>query len=305
LLVYDFSHTFVEGLQNIANAYIKKWVGMAKFGTIPIILYMPKKDKGLGVTNLVNYYEDLGIVREHILKYSGDPMIVRLAERRLTRAKADQHRKWKAPIALQEAERGLELDAMTAEGQTTRAGIGFGLQRRGQMPEAGTKAHRERVVEWHKERLVEEQRRQLGELQMQGDWVQWKGVMDRDLSWNSAVYRLRQSEVKFLLQAMSRVAPTPDHLRRMGYITDDRCPLCVRPHCDLLHVLSYCPVALEQNRYTWRHNEVLRILHFYVGLAVRAVAKKKPRTKQQSAMVFVKEGADLRKLKKREKSPAI
>ena len=34
------------------------------------------------------------------------------------------------------------------------------------------------------------------------------------------------------------------------------------------------------------------------------MAKKKPRTKQQSAMVFVKEGADW-KLKKREKSPAI
>ena len=266
---------------------------------------MPKKDKGLGVINLEHFYENLGIVREHLLKYSGDPVIVRLAARRLARAKADRHRKWHAPMALVVAERGLALDAMTAAGQTTRAGIGFGLQRRGQMPAAGTKAHRERVTAWHKERLVEEQRRQLGELQMQADWVQWKGVMSRDLSWTSIVYRLRQSEVKFLLQGMARVAPTPDHLWRMGYLDDDRCPLCARPHCDLLHVLSYCKVALEQNRYRWRHNEVLRILHFYIGLAVRAAAKKVRRTTQRSAMVFVKEGADLWKLKNFEQLPAI
>ena len=181
LLVYDFPHTFVEDLQRIANAYVKKWVGMARFGTNPIILYMPKKDKGLGVINLEHFYENLGIVREHLLKYSGDPVIVRLAARRLARATADRHRKWYAPMALV-AERGLALDAMTAAGQATRADICFGLQRRGQMPAAGTKAHRERVTAWHKERLVEEQRRQLGELQMQADWVQWKGVMSRDLS---------------------------------------------------------------------------------------------------------------------------
>ena len=124
LRVYDFPHTFVEDLQRIANAYVKKWVGMARFGTNPIILYMPKKDKGLGVINLEHFYENLGIVREHLLKYSGDPVIVRLAARRLARAKADRHRKWHAPMALVVAERGLALDAMTAAGQTTRAGIG-------------------------------------------------------------------------------------------------------------------------------------------------------------------------------------
>ena len=54
LLVYDFPHTFIVELQALANAYVKKWVGMARYGTNPLILYLPKKDKGLGVVNLVS-----------------------------------------------------------------------------------------------------------------------------------------------------------------------------------------------------------------------------------------------------------
>jgi hypothetical protein len=126
--------------------------------------------------------------------------------------------------------------------------------------------------------------------------------MHRDLSWNHIKNRLRQSEVKFLLQAMPGVAPEPAHLRRMGYLQEDRCPLCKRPGCDLLHILTYCPVALEQGRLTWRHNEVLRVLHFYIGKAVRGVKKAKVEARQGN-MVFVKEGADLRKHKAREKAP--
>ena len=166
------------------------------------------------------------------------------------------------------------------------------------MPEVGSKEHRKRVTEWHMARSVEEMRRLLGELEMQGDWVSWQGVMERDLSWNTALYRL-----KFLLQGMSRVAPSPDHLRRMNYIADDRCPLCAHPRCDLLHIESYCGVALEQGRYTWRHNEVLRPLHHFIGLRARAV--KKPAVAKPRVMVFVKEGEARRQPSERKKTPAL
>ena len=32
----------------------------------------------------------------------------------------------------------------------------------------------------------------------------------------------------------------------------------------LNHILSYCSVALEQGRYTWRHNSVLRTIHNFI-----------------------------------------
>ena len=43
---------------------------------------------------------------------------------------------------------------------------------------------------------------------------------------------------------------------RWGKRVSDRCPFCGNTQT-LLHVLSNCGVALEQGRYTWRHDSVL------------------------------------------------
>ena len=239
---------------------------------------------------LTYFFQKLGLVREHLLKYSGDPVIVRLAERRLARGAEEQKRKWQAPVALHMAERGLILDAMTAAGQTTRAGIGFGSQRRGPPPRTGSAEHRATVIEWWADRGVEEQMRCLGELAMQADWLKWEGVMAGDLEWNKVLYRLSPAELKFYLQAMQNVAPTPDYLRMTGYLKDPRCNLCHKYGCSLFHILSHCVVALEQGRLTWRHNELLRILHIFVGKFIRSLSKHPLPAVEHRAMKFVKAG---------------
>ena len=42
----------------------------------------------------------------------------------------------------------------------------------------------------------------------------------------------------------------------LGKRVSDRCPFCGNTQT-LLHILSNCPTALDQGRYTWRHNSVL------------------------------------------------
>jgi len=100
------------------------------------------------------------------------------------------------------------------------------------------------------------------------------------------------AELKFYLQAMNNVAPTPDYLRMTGYLTDPRCSLCHKYGCSLFHILSHCDVALEQGRLTWRHNELLRILHFFVGKFIRSLSNQPlPRVENPRArMDFVKAG---------------
>jgi hypothetical protein len=181
---------------------------------------------------------------------------------------------------------------MTAAGQTTRAGIGFGNQRRGPPPRVGSAEHRASVIEWWADRGVEEQLRRLGELAMQADWMKWEGIMAGDLEWNKVLYRLSPAELKFYLQAMQNVAPTPDYLRMTGYLKDPKCNLCHKYGCSLFHILSHCEVALEQGRLTWRHNELLRILHFFVGKFIRSVSTRPlPSAENRNARVeFVKAG---------------
>ena len=59
--------------------------------------------------------------------------------------------------------------------------------------------------------------------------------------------------------------PTPTSLARWNMKVSPSCPLCQHPSCTAKHVLSCCPLALQQGRYTWRHDNALKIIfHFLV-----------------------------------------
>ena len=74
--------------------------------------------------------------------------------------------------------------------------------------------------------------------------------------WRSYLWDIPQGILKFAINAGINTLPTLDNLRRWGKRVNDRCPFCGNTQT-LLHVLSNCNVALDQGRYTWRHNSVL------------------------------------------------
>src|SRR6476619_5466336 len=49
-------------------------------------------------------------------------------------------------------------------------------------------------------------------------------------------------------------------LRLWGYTDSAACTLCGAVQCTLHHLLVNCKYALEQGRYTWRHNSVLKCM---------------------------------------------
>ena len=268
-------------------------------GPNSVILYLPRSEKGLGIIKLTHYFKNGAIVREHLLKHSDDPVIRRLAERRLEQGRENAHLKWTAPEQLHTAERGLFNDHLMNAGQQGRAGIGFGSQHRGELPEAGTSEHRQAVTQWLKTQNVQELLVSLTALSRQQDWRQWDAIMAQDLSWGRLLYRMAESDVKFLLQGTLQILPTPQYLRTMGYIPGMSCPLCGTKCCSFKHIASYCPFALEQQRYTWRHNEVLKLLHYVIGLCVRALQKRgKPKKPPAKKASFVLQGQDLPKKEK-------
>ena len=74
-----------------------------------------------------------------------------------------------------------------------------------------------------------------------------------------------------------------------------------------MHVLSYCSVGLKQGRYTWRHNEELRLLHFEIGKRVRGMTQARvlPRPKKTAVKRFLKEGATGKPQRQKEKVPIL
>ena len=66
---------------------------------------------------------------------------------------------------------------------------------------------------------------------------------------------------------MQNTLPHNVNLKRWNKSESDLCPLCGNRQT-LLHVLNNCPVALKSDRYTWRHNSVLKAIsgHISTGL---------------------------------------
>jgi len=62
-----------------------------------------------------------------------------------------------------------------------------------------------------------------------------------------------------LLRSVYDVLPSPTNLCIWGLAENPNCKLCGKP-ANLEHVLSSCSVALSEGRYTWRHDQVLRVI---------------------------------------------
>ena len=78
--------------------------------------------------------------------------------------------------------------------------------------------------------------------------------------WNRILSGLPAGHLSFILKAGADCLPTPLNLRRWKFQTDPKCPLCSSPLPTSAHILNQCPTALNQGRYTWRHDSVLSSL---------------------------------------------
>ena len=79
-------------------------------------------------------------------------------------------------------------------------------------------------------------------------------------TWNRLLAGFHPGQLSFLLRAASDTLPTAVNLRRWSIQCDAKCLLCDCTRPTTAHVLNGCPVALTQQRYTYRHYQVLSIL---------------------------------------------
>ena len=73
-------------------------------------------------------------------------------------------------------------------------------------------------------------------------------------------FGLPRGQLSFLLKAALDTLPTPLNLKRMKIQCSSKCYLCSNPRPTTAHILNGCNVALDQGRFTWRHDSVLKVL---------------------------------------------
>ena len=75
--------------------------------------------------------------------------------------------------------------------------------------------------------------------------------------WKRIVDGLPAGQLSFILRCGSDTLPTPTNLRCWKIQVHARCRLCDSPQATAHHILNGCKQALEDGRYTWRHDSVL------------------------------------------------
>ena len=95
----------------------------------------------------------------------------------------------------------------------------------------------------------------LKNLVSQGHFLELTKVEQLDATWKSFIFNLPKGTMKWLLNASINTLPTKANLRQWGKVTNDKC-FCSKKQT-LNHILNGCKTALEQGRFTWRHDSIL------------------------------------------------
>ena len=293
LTIYELPISFIETLDAEITKYLKKWLGVARCAD-NTVLYRSKQHFGLQIPNIKTCFKKAQTGREHKMKHSKDNNIRKL---HCVKAKSEEEKvRWSACKELNNVERAIILDDMAFSGQTNRHGIGFNKKQK--------LNPREKIAK-KVEELDEVQREQHAvQLGMQGSWTKWDNLMNNDMKWQSLLYSYSPSLLSFALNATQLTLPTPDNLVRWGKTQLGKCDLCKYNKCTLLHILSGCKFSLDDGRFTWRHDSILKIIVDYIYDKIEDVKNKPSHHIDQTLKMinFVKKGERPKKSKANKES---
>ena len=95
------------------------------------------------------------------------------------------------------------------------------------------------------------------QLQVQGQWTRWMNYVQQDFSWASLM-AMPANLTSFCLASTYNTLPSPANFKRWRITTEAMCTSCSSDVCTTAHVLGACKVSLQQGRYTFRQDTVLR-----------------------------------------------
>ncbi len=110
-------------------------------------------------------------------------------------------------------------------------------------------------------------------------------MIKRKVTW-AELWKVEPQRIKFLIQAVYDVLPSPSNLHICGKVESPACPLCSR-RGTLERILSCCPKTLGEGRYRWRHDQLLKAIAEAIAPGVEW-AKRSLSSKQ--AITFIGAG---------------
>ena len=282
LMIYDCAFGTVEGMEKRISKKLRKWLGVPPSFT-NIGLYSKIAKLQMPISSLTEEYK-VGKVRASLTFLNSKDECVEKAG-----IVSATGRKWQTDAAMDLATLRLRHKDLIGTVSQNRAGLGSEGSTYQRFEGSNERQRRDMVVQ--EIRKVDEDERSARAVSMgaQGAWTKWESALTKVITWND-LWRMEPLRIKFMLRATYDLLPTPTNLVRWGISEDERCPLCSRPS-NLEHVLSSCKIALTQQRYTWRHDSVLKVIAHHLDLHRQKVNKTKP--VKPGGITFVRTGAKI------------
>ena len=254
LLCQDFNAYFALSLQKKISCQLKRWAGIHRSADIGS-LFRSRESFGLGLTSVSTHLELMQLVKCSILDQSDDSSIKLLFAAKVKRDKGfSRVKKFSKSYSALAAEVKLDNLFPTQDG---KQGLGAG-----NFDNNPSRADFRASLLLKAKKIANDTHTvHAMSLKMQGVWNGWIGdTFPFDLSWKSLIYGYNDSVAKFVLNATINSLVTPDLLNIWGLKQDRSCPLCDHTQCTQAHILSSCSWSLYGDRYTWRHDSVLKNL---------------------------------------------
>ena len=163
---------------------------------------------------------------------------------------------WKVEDAVSSCENDIKINQVCGNSHHNRHGLGYTTTPK--VPRHKSSKHYRRYIsEYHKSIDDTYAFSKAVQLQVQGQWTRWMNYVQQDFSWASLM-AMPANLTSFCLASTYDTLPSPANLKRWRITTETMCTLCSKDVCTTAHILGACKVSLQQGRYTFRHESVLR-----------------------------------------------
>ena len=285
LLIYEVSISVASRLEQKVSSFIRKWLHL-HHSTTNICLYSSSSPCPLPIKSLTSILKSSKISGHLLLRDSQDPLVSGSTP-------VLKSGSWKVEEAVRSAEAELHFKTIRGPPQFGRAGLG--MSKRPTLPKMkNSHEYRKLVSDTSKEISEEENLCKAVQLQVQGQWTRWENYVKHDLSWND-ILATPPNLLSFCLSSTYDVLPSPNNLKRWHICTESSCFLCNKEVCTTAHVLGGCQSSLNQGRFTFRHDSVLKELAETLKVFLSELPSTPP--KKVNKISFVKKGSFVPKSK--------
>ena len=254
LSIHDMNKTHLDGLDMLARTFIKKWLKFPTRGVTDAGIFHPYL---LNVKQPSQLYYEGHVSNMLLMRLRGDITVNTCIDSKLERERlwtkksstAVRSDNLTAPIVES------ALAAREIQGYTTKQTI--------------TTAKR-KVYKSISEEIKENWKNKIEPLAMQGDFAKLLQEEKECVTWQSIARKVPRNVMAFAARLSTNSLASPDNLKRWGKRKMGTCPLCSATNATLAHITNMCTVALNQGRFSWRHDSVLlQITKIVKSLATR------------------------------------